>query len=235
MSNSPIAQDELGVAHELGVAQGLAWIDAVGIGLVVLLFALGFWRGLWWQVMRLVGVFGAVLLARALSPRWEPLVLERFSELSPRFAQGLLWILLFLAGLAVAALLGLIGKRMLDALQLSLVDRTGGAFAGAATGLIGHCALLAALVQLGPEDFVLRTVAGTWSENLLATVGQRFPVVVDAAEGSEIDRLMQWSPRLGLDGASPGEANAGGASAVEASADGAAPPPAPVAPHGIVR
>lgn len=182
----------------------LAWIDTVGLILVGVLLLLGFARGLWWQVIRLVGLVGAVVLARALSPRFEPRLLEAFPELPPRLAQGLVWLLIFLAGLAAATLLGLLGKKMLEALQLSLLDRTGGALVGAVTGLLIHSALLAALVQLGPEQWVVATVEDTYSEGLLEVVGHQFPLVVNAAEGSEIDGLLQWRAKAEAGASSDG-------------------------------
>ncbi|MEL6860427.1 MAG: 4-hydroxybenzoate octaprenyltransferase, partial [Pseudomonadota bacterium] len=54
-----------------------------GAGRIGALLALGFFRGLWWQVMRMVGVAGAILLARSLAPRFEPQLLDQFPELSP--------------------------------------------------------------------------------------------------------------------------------------------------------
>ncbi len=105
----------------------LPWIDMVGLGLVALFLVLGLVRGLWWQVIRLLGVATAVGLARALSPRFTPTVAESFPELSASITYGLVWFALFVSGLVVASLLGLIGKRALEAMQLGLVDRAGGA------------------------------------------------------------------------------------------------------------
>lgn len=164
----------------------------MGVALVGIFLILGFVRGLWWQVIRLLGLAGAVLLARTLSQRWESSLLSSFPELDPRYAQGILWILVFLAGLAVAALIGILGRKMLEALQLSLLDRTTGAVAGAATGLLLHCAVLAVFVQLGPADFVSNTVVDSYSEDLLHAVGRSYPLVVQAGEGSEIEHLLRW-------------------------------------------
>ena len=175
----------------------LAWIDVVGLVLMGALLLLGFFRGLWWQVIRLLGIVGAVALARALSPRWIPLVSEKFPEMSERVVQGTLWLALFLLGLLVAALLGMLGRRLLEALQLGLLDRTGGALAGGATGLVVHCAVLALLVQLGPHDWVVDTLDGTYSEDVLGLVADRVPLVVEAAEGSELEQLFRTELGLG--------------------------------------
>ena len=48
----------------------LAWIDMVGLGLVALFLVLGLVRGLWWQIIRLLGVAAAVgLSVRTLQRR----------------------------------------------------------------------------------------------------------------------------------------------------------------------
>ena len=41
----------------------LHWIDQVGLGISALFLALGAWRGLWWQVVRLLGLAAAVAIA----------------------------------------------------------------------------------------------------------------------------------------------------------------------------
>ena len=54
----------------------LSWIDLVGGGLIALFLVLGFVRGLWWQVIRALGLIAAVLVARAASPRVTPWIAE---------------------------------------------------------------------------------------------------------------------------------------------------------------
>ena len=163
----------------------LPWIDQVGLVLVIVFFLLGIWRGLWWQVIRLIGVIGAVAVARGLTPRFTPTVEEAF-ELSAALASGLVWFVLFVCGLIVASLLGLIGKRALEAMQLGLLDRVGGGMAGALTGFILHSALLVLLTALGTQEWTTDTLAGSRSAVVLNNLTHKFPVLVDTQAAERI-------------------------------------------------
>jgi len=160
-------------------SNGIAWIDQVGLGLVGLFLILGIWRGLWWQVIRLLGVVAAVALARSLTPRFSAAV-EEATEFSAELSHGLVWFGLFLAGLIVASLLGMIGKKALEAMQLGLVDRAGGAFAGALTGLLLHSVVLVVICGLGTDTWSAGAIEGTRSAILLDTLSRKAPLLLDS-------------------------------------------------------
>jgi membrane protein required for colicin V production len=175
-----------------------AWpapLDLVGLALVLLLLVLGLVRGLWWQVMRLIGVTLAVLAARWLGPPVAHGLGELWPELSSRARHGLSWGGIFLLALFAAALLGLLGQKLLEAMKLDLANRLAGALAGAATGLLVHVALVVVLCQLAPASFVAGHVAGTYSEKVYALLGVRWPVVLAADAAQEVDRVLESSPR----------------------------------------
>ena len=172
-------------AVETGSAT-LAWIDQLGLGLVGIFALLGLWRGLWWQVIRLLGVVLAIALARGLSPRFQPTVAGAL-DVSPPVSYGLVWMGIFLAGLVVATLFGLIGKRALEAMQLGLVDRAGGALAGALTGLVLHAALLVLLSAFGNPSWTSDALDGTRSAYLLTQLTRR-PILLDAQAAETIVR-----------------------------------------------
>lgn len=153
-------------------------IDHVGISLAVVFLLLGSARGLWWQVIRLGGLFGAAVLARTLAPRWSPELVEA-SGLAPVFAQGIVWFVVFVLGLGAVSVLGLIGKKSLETMQLGLVDRFGGAAAGVLTGLLLHAALLLGISYLGPMPWTADTLRGTHSQTLLRLVATRRAVLLD--------------------------------------------------------
>lgn len=188
-SPTPVDADWPALWSELGV------VDQVGLVLVLGLSLLGLWRGLWWQVMRLIGVAGSILLARSLAPPCVALLLSEGPSVDPRLVQGGTWLVLFLAGLGTAALLGRFGRRMLEALQLSLFDRLAGALIGALTGLAAHLALVVVLVHLGPADWVESTFPGTWSEGLLHLSSERLPLVGAAGDDSVLEELLHWEQR----------------------------------------
>jgi len=170
----------------------LAPLDMVGLGLIGALVALGLWRGLWWQVIRLIGVVLAVALARIFSPEAATWIGETWPDLSPRLTQGLAWFSIFVLALGAASILGLLGQRLLEAMQLGIVNRLGGGLAGAVTGMLLHLAALIAIVQLAPEPFVERHVAGTVSGRLVDMAGNRWRVVIGAEAANQIDQLPGW-------------------------------------------
>lgn len=173
------------------VPSDVAVLDWVGLGLVGVLIVLGLWRGLWWQVIRLVGILAAVAVARTFGTELAARVAERWPDLPPRVSYGSAWLALFLGVLLVATLLGVFGQRMLEAMQLGLANRLGGGAIGAITGIAIHVAVLIAICQLAPEAFVGRVVAGSYSERIVETVGDRWEVVIDGEAASEIERLLR--------------------------------------------
>ena len=174
----------------------LPWIDKVAVVLLALFLVLGFWRGLWWQVIRMVGFVGAFAAARLFSPQVEPLLTETFSITDERFSQGLAWMLIFIVALVIALLLGKLGKKLLESLQLGLVDRVTGALAGALTALLIHSAFLAAMSLLAPADWLATTLEGSWSASLLELLGEEWPVIVDGEQGEWIQLQLQPGPTV---------------------------------------
>jgi uncharacterized membrane protein required for colicin V production len=166
----------------------LPWVDQVGLGLAGLFLLLGIWRGLWWQVIRLAGIVASVALARALTPRFSPTV-ESTLGFTAEMSHGLTWLVLFLGGLVVASLFGMLGKKTLEAMQLGLVDRAGGALAGVATGAVLHAAFLVVLTGVANEEWSTRTLSGTRSAFLLDTLSRKAHVLMDAQAA---ERLLPY-------------------------------------------
>jgi uncharacterized membrane protein required for colicin V production len=168
----------------------LHWIDWTGLALLGGFALLGLLRGLWWQVVRLVGLVASAALARTFSGAGAE-HLREWTSWSPEIAQGVAWIGIFVAGLLVTALVGTLGKKSLEAMQLGLVDRAGGAAVGLATGALLHVAGLLALAHLGPQPWTEETLAGTHSRGLLQLVTTRYPVLL-REEPAETGALLQW-------------------------------------------
>ena len=186
-------------------ATGLATVDQVGLGLLAVFALLGVWRGLWWQVMRLAGVAVAVVLARALSPKLGPRI-EALGEIDDGVAQGIAWVVLFVVALALAALVGRLGKKSLEAMQLGLADRAGGLVAGAATGLTLFSSALVGASYLAPE-WTSRALKDTHSGAWLELVSSRAPVLMDAPAAERFQHFLDAAPRR----ESPADPDDGGA------------------------
>lgn len=149
----------------------LPWIDKVGLAVVLLFTCLGVWRGMWWQVVRFLGVILSIAMARALAPRLQP-QLEGMVEMDEAVTHGVAWFAVFLGGLILATLFGRLGKKTLEALQLGLFDRIGGAVVGALTGVVIHGALLILASSLTNEGWYASHLKGTHSAHALAQVSQ---------------------------------------------------------------
>ena len=179
------AKDSVAPAFHLAP---LDWVGLVVIGVPILL---GIWRGLWWQVIRFVGILAAVALARAFSLPVAEVFAERWGgDFPPRVLFGAAWLIVFLLSLGAATVLGLLGQKLLDAMQLGLANRFGGGLVGAATGVILHLALLAVLVQLSSAEFIGRNVSGTYSERLVKQLGLAFPAVFSVQAAEEVRDVL---------------------------------------------
>ncbi len=168
---------------------GLPWLDLVGLVLIGALCLLGFMRGLWWQVVRLLGIAASVGAARALAPKATPHLLDLFPEMNERLGLGLVWFGIFVLGLVLVSLIGLLGKKSLEVMQLGFADRMGGALAGLLTAILVHAALLVALLHLGPEEWTQGAMRDTTSRMLLDSLSRKVPLVVDAETA---ERLSPW-------------------------------------------
>ena len=170
---------------------GLRWIDLLGLSIAVLFFVFGALRGLWWQIVRLLGIVAVVAVARAIAPRFAPILESVLPGLSPKLANGIAWLLLILAGFFAVSLVGRLGKKTIEGAELGAVDRIGGAVAGLASGLLLHAAILVCVAQVGSTAWAATTLQGTRSQTLLEVVESRFPMVLDAHAAESIRSMRE--------------------------------------------
>lgn len=155
------------------------WLDMLGISLVVLFAVLGARRGLWWQLVRLLGLAATIAAARALVPRLSDGLAAALPELDARIACGVVWVAVLALGLAVIAFVGKFGKETIAAASFGLVDRAGGALAGFLSGALLHAAFVLVLVLLAPLDWSRDALQGTRSARLYDTLGRRVGLLED--------------------------------------------------------
>lgn len=167
-------------------------IDTIGLVLIVVFAVMGAARGLWWQVIRLLGLGAAVFVARTFSPRFVPYLQEAFDELDPRILAGAVWIGLFLMSLGLVAGIGRLGRKVLEAAALGMLDRVGGALAGALTGALLHAAIVAALVQVGDRQWVSDLLEGSKSEALVEVLVAKLPLLLDHDAAREAAEILGW-------------------------------------------
>jgi hypothetical protein len=178
------------LVQEAGGGLDIGGIDLFGLGLVAVFVVLGALRGLWWQVIRLAGLVAAVAVARAFAPALGDWAEVQWPEVSTRLSHGASWLVLFLAALTAATLLGVLGQRLLEAMQLGWANRLGGAAVGAVTGVGLHVAITLGLCQLAPESFVTGSITGTWSGRAVEQVSARWQAAVGDTAGTELQRLL---------------------------------------------
>ena len=167
-------------------------IDTIGLALIAVFAVMGAARGLWWQVIRLLGLGAAVFVARTISPRFVPYLQEAFDEVDPRILAGAVWIALFLLSLGLVAGVGRLGRKVLEAAALGLLDRAGGALAGALTGALLHAAIVVALVQVGDRQWVGDLLEGSKSDALVEVLVAKLPLLLNQEAASEAADILGW-------------------------------------------
>jgi uncharacterized membrane protein required for colicin V production len=165
---------------DLLAAVEFRWLDVLGLAIVLYFLVVGARRGMWWQIVRLLGIVATVAVARAAAPRIAPHFAEAFPDLSVRVAGGIVWTIVILLGLLVVAIIGRLGKDSLDAVQLGTIDRVGGALAGGLTGVLVHAAIVLCLCQVTAAEWSVTQVRGTTSQRLVDSVGRKLPLFLDA-------------------------------------------------------
>jgi len=144
----------------------LHWVDQVGIGVSAVFLALGLWRGLWWQVLRLVALLASISVARWVGPVWGDAIYS-WGDIPMEVAQGLGWASGFLLTMLGIAVLGMLGNRTIEAMKLGLINRMSGAVAGLATGVLLHCAGVWACSSFASQEWRSEVLSATWTSTAI--------------------------------------------------------------------
>lgn len=112
----------------------LGWIDWALLAILALSTVLGLWRGLVFELMSLVGLVVAYVLAQAYSPA----VAARLhvGEAGSALSQGAGFVATFIAVLLVWALLARVVRMLIRATPLTVLDRLLGGVFGALRGAL---------------------------------------------------------------------------------------------------
>lgn len=170
----------------LAEAISVHWVDALGIAILLLFAFLGARRGLWWQVVRLLGAVAVVAVARALGPRMAPSVSDMFEGLDPAVAEGLVWVGCVSAGFLLVALVGRIGKDEIEGAEFTTLDRVGGALVGVATGIVMFAGILIGIALVAGAPFAQKHIVGTTSERVLTALADSVPGLLDVHAGESL-------------------------------------------------
>jgi len=138
---------EPGFFESLGAQlQALGWVDKTALGVLLVFFVLGLFKGFIWQVSRIgilvaayvvAGRFGHDVAGLMSSTPPEQMAIDAMA--STEVAPGettlyLAYCILFVAVLVVLSLLAMLIKKLADKAGLGFFDRLGGGVFGVATG-----------------------------------------------------------------------------------------------------
>lgn len=143
----------------------LGWVDRTALGVLLVFFVLGLFKGLVWQVSRI----GILLAAYVVSGRFGHDVAEMLSRGEPADeATGvaasapsettiyLAYCLLFVAVLVVLSLLAMLIKKLVDKAGLGFFDRLGGGLFGVVTGAAVVLALVFVVHMFFPQSKIAK-------------------------------------------------------------------------------
>jgi membrane protein required for colicin V production len=178
----PPPQDAGGTVDVLANLDSIAWIDWTALVLLGVFFVLGLFKGLVWQVSRVLSLIAAWFLA------------GQYGEPASRWIEGwfgpeeqasglplyLAYVVVFVLALVVLSLLTWLLQKLVKQSGLSTVDRLGGAVVGLATGSIAVLAILALTFMFVPEDWgVVRAARRSYtmeiSKQALSVLGDVVP------------------------------------------------------------
>jgi membrane protein required for colicin V production len=138
----------------------MTWLDYGVIGVVAVSLIWGAWRGLVREIISILGWIIAFLAANLFAGPLGESMPESIP--SPELRVLVAFLVVFVAALAVATLLGLVLSKIVHAIGLGGLDRTLGSLFGIARGalIVLAFALLAGLTELPRQPLWRDSVAG---------------------------------------------------------------------------
>jgi len=174
----PTSQDPLAFLASLG------WVDITAAVVLVVFLVLGIFKGLLWQLSRIVTLLLAFGIAGLLGERLASATAHWFSpDVAPGLPRYVAFLLIFVLVLIVVSILAFFLHRLVHSEELSAGNRVGGAVLGLLTGALIVLALLTAANMLflgtGAAEPVARAASHSYSQRLgkelLRTTGDVLP------------------------------------------------------------
>ncbi len=150
--------------------QDLNWIDITALSVLFVFFVLGLFKGLFWQVSRILILVLAYVGAARLGPDLG-YVLHRWTASSPdaetsETAAYLAYVLVFLAVLVLLSLLALLLQSLVKKAGLTFFDRLGGGVLGVVTGACVVLFLLGVMHMFFPQSRAVQAAGRSHSLRL---------------------------------------------------------------------
>lgn len=139
--------------------QSLGWVDLTALGILGLFFLIGLWKGLVWQVSRVIILAASVWMAsrwgRGLGNLYSSWCAGDPTPQQVQTANYLAYATVFLAVLVVLSLLALAVQNFVKKAGMTFFDRLGGGVFGVVTGAVGFVCLLTAAKMFLPGSSVV--------------------------------------------------------------------------------
>lgn len=158
--------------------------------LVFVLFVLGFRRGFVAQVGRLVGFVLGFALARAFASTLAPALAPHLPDTDANLPAAVAFLVILLGGFVVVTFFAFLLRRALEEMKLAFLDRTAGAFLGAATAGVLLLALVLAIALLVTPPKARAFADRTWTmRNGLLALRECRPVLPEGAR-ARLDQVL---------------------------------------------
>jgi membrane protein required for colicin V production len=153
----------------------MTWLDYGVVAVVAVSLIWGAWRGVVREIISILGWIIAFLAANLFAGPLGETMPEAIP--SPELRVLVAFLVVFVAALAVATLLGLVLSKIVHAIGLGSLDRTLGSLFGIARGalIVLAFALLAGLTELPRQPLWRDSVAGTPLAQAATTVKPWLP------------------------------------------------------------
>lgn len=195
-------------APDGGFLSQLGWVDVTALAVLLVFFVLGLFRGLVWQVSRIL----TLLLAYFAAGRYGSDVADGIRDwFSPELAARnvhvyLAYVLVFLAVLILIGVITFFVEKLVQRSSLSFYNRLGGGLLGIVTGACVVLAVLAGIVMfLGKDASVARAARKSRSmeigQRILDVFGDTVPPEIREAFGLPASQSPADGRREGAGGA----------------------------------
>lgn len=140
-------------AVEIDVLQSLGWVDITALVILLVFFVLGLFRGLVWQLSRILTLIVAYLMAglygHLVATRISGWFGENVPESLPLYIS---YVFVFLGVLVVISVIAYFLEKLVNRTGLSFYNRLGGGILGVGTGACVVLAMLAGIMMFCRAD-----------------------------------------------------------------------------------
>ena len=147
-------------AVEIDVLQSLGWVDITALVILLAFFVLGLFRGLVWQLSRILTLIVAYLMAglygHLVAARISGWFGENVPESLPLYIS---YVFVFLGVLVVISVIAYFLEKLVNRTGLSFYNRLGGGILGVGTGACGPATLPRYRTKAGRHRLAFRLLA----------------------------------------------------------------------------